>query len=416
MTKSSFGNSTINIRNKKICSILNKLSECSNDVFKNFEGFIKSEYNNTGQITTVTEMKNFLDFIHSAKFLSKNIINDSIILINKSIKIENNILNFKYPNNFNKEDIYMKLSKNYFKKEGKKYFIEFFLNKDFIEEYLNNDIKKITIKIDKFIYEKAHDKKNNEDVVMRIFKLSKNIDKFKIRFEYKNFFHNKKFLPGEILTIDPGKKYIVSALCSDGDSFLIPSSHVSWFKREYQRKLKVHSICAFKTNTILSSKKRELFKIERNEKIKNFIFNLAKGIIRYCKRKNVTYIFVGYNGKDSKNEQGNWIYMYELQPLLIQLEKLCDENGIKFKTIPESYTSQKNYIDEGKFSGIRDRKQNRGQYDTKIGKIKLHSDINSCGNLMDDCGIKYDKKRTLTGLFKNINPRKIDIFKNPELL
>jgi putative transposase len=144
----------------------------------------------------------------------------------------------------------------------------------------------------------------------------------------------------------------------------------------------------------------------------------SRFIVNYCIKNNIDTLVVGKNKSWKqkcnlgKTNNQNFVQI----PFNSFIEKLrykCQEVGIKFIVLEESYTSRSSFIDndelpvygEGADYSFSGKRIYRGLYRTRGGHL-INADINAAYNILR----KYDNIFSYTKNIK-LTPRKLDLIK-----
>lgn len=215
------------------------------------------------------------------------------------------------------------------------------------------------------------------------------------------------------LSIDVGTNNLFTCYDSfNNSSFIIDGRYIKSVNQFFNKKLaKLQS--KYMNSDIKWNETKRFFIISnrRNNKI-NECFNLAvKYVINYCIKNKIGKLIIGdFNGSKNEtklNEIGSQNFVqiphYNLK---MKLKSKCDEYGIQYVLIEESYTSKScaynldeiptyNKDDESnyKFSGYREK---RGLYKVKGTKIRYNADVNGAINIYRKYRINVSKDGDLS--------------------
>lgn len=98
------------------------------------------------------------------------------------------------------------------------------------------------------------------------------------------------------------------------------------------------------------SKALDTLTFKRNMRLKNFVHNVSRNVVNYCVENNIDTLVCGYNKKwkqecgMSKPNNQKFAYL-PFETLIHQFEYKCQDAGIKFLLIDESYTSGTSFLD-----------------------------------------------------------------------
>lgn len=211
--------------------------------------------------------------------------------------------------------------------------------------------------------------------------------------------HDYMLDPGKALSIDFGVFNLMTAVDTDGHTFIIDGKRLKSINQGWNKqvaKLRSRYDKQWKTEDYPCTKRMAKLHMKRKNLVNDYLSKAARMVINYCLEHQVGVLIVGYNttfqadpDMGSKNNQ-----MFKNIPfgrLREKLEYLCEEYGILFVQQEESYTSKASFFDNDVipvynadhpvnpvFSGKRVK---RGLYRTKSGKI-LNADVNGALNIM----------------------------------
>jgi putative transposase len=242
-------------------------------------------------------------------------------------------------------------------------------------------------------------------------KLTKNI---KIPFSYKldgtlrqviikpylNYFiiniqyeENKKETPilnkNNILGIDLGLNNLASCLSNIGTSLIVNGKPLKSYNQYWnKRKANIQSELELK-NKIKWSKRLNRLSINRSNYVNNYLNQSVALIIKHCIENNIGMIICGYNEtwKQDLNlgkvNNQNFSYI-PFNSFKKKLEYKCQENGIIFNLIEESYTSKCSFLDNEdlvKKEEYQGKRIKRGLFKTNNG-ILCNADVQAAGNII----------------------------------
>ena len=220
---------------------------------------------------------------------------------------------------------------------------------------------------------------------------------FEIQYIYEAECVQRNLNTNNALALDLGINNLVTAVSSNGKSFIIDGKKLKsinrWFNKENAR---LQSIKDKQHYGKKSTSRQKAIARNRNNKVNDYMNKAARKVINYCIANDMGTLVVGYNetfqrgGHIGKRNNQNFVNIPYGQ-LRSKLEYLCRLNGIIFVKQEESYTSKSSFWDrddipvynadnprEYQFSGKR---IHRGQYKTASGKI-INADVNGALNIM----------------------------------
>lgn len=220
---------------------------------------------------------------------------------------------------------------------------------------------------------------------------------FEIQYTYEAEYIQRNLNTDNVLAIDLGINNFVTAVSSEGRSFIIDGRRLKsinqWFNKENARLQSIKDKQHFGKET---TNRQKALARDRNNKVNDYMNKAARMVINYCIDNNIGTLVVGYNetwkqgcslGKSNNQNFVNIPY----GRFRDKLSYLCELNGIVFIKQEESYTSKASFWDKDvipiynadnpkdyHFSGKR---IHRGLYKTANGQT-LNADVNGALNIM----------------------------------
>ena len=220
---------------------------------------------------------------------------------------------------------------------------------------------------------------------------------FEIQYIYEAECVKRNLNTNNVLALDLGVNNLVTAVSSDGKSFIIDGKKLKsinqWFNKENVRLQSIKDKQGFGKKP--TSRQKAIAR-DRNNKVNDYMNKAARKIIDYCIANDIGTLVVGYNetfqrNSDIDNQNNQNFVNIPYGQLRSKLEYLCELNGIAFVKQEESYTSKASFWDrdnipvynndnpkEYQFSGNRIY---RGLYKTAKGK-NFNADVNGALNIM----------------------------------
>ena len=220
---------------------------------------------------------------------------------------------------------------------------------------------------------------------------------FEIQYIYEAECIQRSLNPNNALALDLGINNLVTAVSSNGKTFIIDGRKLKsinqWYNKENARLQSIKDKQHFgygKTN-----RQKALLR-DRNNKVNDYMNKVARKIINYCISNDIGTLVVGYNETFQRNSNmgklNNQTFVNTpYGQLRSKLEYLCALNGIVFVKQEESYTSKASFWDMDiipvynadnpktyTFSGTR---IHRGMYQCANGKT-LNADVNGALNIL----------------------------------
>lgn len=220
---------------------------------------------------------------------------------------------------------------------------------------------------------------------------------FEIQYIYEAECVQRNLNKNNALALDLGINNLVTAVSSEGKSFIIDGKRLKsinqWYNKENAR---LQSIKDKQHYGHRKTNRQKAILRDRNNKVNDYMSKVASKVISYCVNNDIGTLVVGYNEtfqKDSnigKVNNQNFVNI-PYGKLREKLEYLCQLNGIVYVKQEESYTSKASFWDRDEipiynndnpknynFSGKRIY---RGMYQCSNGK-RLNADINGALNIL----------------------------------
>lgn len=235
----------------------------------------------------------------------------------------------------------------------------------------------------------------------------------------------------KVLGIDPGLNNLLTCVSNKGTSFIIDGRKLKSQNQWYNKR-----VAKLKKNQPQDFWNDELANIteKRNRQMRDGINKATRFVINWCLNHSVGRIVFGWNQrhKDSiemgkKNNQE--FVQIPMAKLKDRVQQLCQQYGIEFVEIEESYTSKSSFLDndilptydeklkeqEYKFSGKRGQRKKgklhnlgRGGYQTKSG-IRINSDAQGAANILRKVAIQLGLDLTKIGKAVLTLPQRYDV-------
>lgn len=220
---------------------------------------------------------------------------------------------------------------------------------------------------------------------------------FEIQYIYEAENIQRNLNQNNALALDLGINNLVTAVSSEGKSFIIDGKRLKSINQWYnKRNAQLQSIKDKQHLGYRPTNRQKANTRNRNNKVNDYMNKTARKIIDYCISNNIGTLVVGYNETFQRNvdmgkaNNQNFVNIPYGQ-LRFKLEYLCELNSIVFVKQEESYTSKSSFWDKDElpiynndnpktyiFSGNR---IHRGMYQCKNGKC-LNADINGALNIL----------------------------------
>ena len=128
---------------------------------------------------------------------------------------------------------------------------------------------------------------------------------------------------------------------------------------------------------------------KRNNKVDNYIQNATKMVVGFCKENNIDTLVCGYNAgwkqeTDMCKKVNQKFVAIPYESIIQRLTYKCENEGIKFITTDESYTSGTSFLDEEdpiKENYNKERRIYRGLFQSEKGEY-INADVNGSYQIM----------------------------------
>ena len=220
---------------------------------------------------------------------------------------------------------------------------------------------------------------------------------FEIQYIYEVECMQRNLNKNNALALDLGINNLVTAVSSEGHSFIIDGKKLKSINQWYnKRNARLQSIKDKQTYGKQHTNRQKAITRDRNNKVNDYMNKAARKVIDYCINNNIGTLVVGYNETFQRNSnigtQNNQNFVnIPFGQLRSKLEYLCELNSIIFVKQEESYTSKASFWDKDEmpiynvdnskeylFSGKRIK---RVLFQSKEG-ITLNADINGALNIL----------------------------------
>ena len=220
---------------------------------------------------------------------------------------------------------------------------------------------------------------------------------FEIQYTYEAECVQRNLNKNNALALDFGINNLVTAVSSNGRSFIIDGRRLKSINQWYNKQnARLQSVKDKQKLGYRPTSRQKAIARDRNNKVNDYMNKAARKIIDYCIKNDIGTLVVGYNETFQRNshmgKQNNQNFVnIPYGQLRSKLEYLCELNGITYVKQEESYTSKASFWDkddipvynddnpkEYTFSGKR---VHRGLYKRADGKY-FNADVNGALNIM----------------------------------
>ena len=197
------------------------------------------------------------------------------------------------------------------------------------------------------------------------------------------------------MSIDLGVNNLAACTSNVINSFIINGKPIKSVNQYYNKMLSKHKSIIKKTNNANTSSKIRRLTLKRNNKIKWYMHNASKHIIKILLDNEINTLIVGKNKEWKSNinigKQNNQTFVsIPFDMFISQLKYKCKLNGINIIEQEESYTSKVSFIDNDYIPtynkdddklNVSGKRIKRGLYQTKKSHY-INADINGSFNIM----------------------------------
>ena len=189
-----------------------------------------------------------------------------------------------------------------------------------------------------------------------------------------------------IAVIDVGVDNFITMINNMGENPIAVKGGVIKSINQYynKQKAKIQSELK-KKNGMNWSKRLQKLSDKRFEKIKYQMHCISKYVIDYCVLYDIDTLIVGHNDQWKQENKGmqNFTYIpYDMFFKMLQYK--CENNGIRFITVDESYTSGTSFLDEEepvKENYDKKRRVHRGLFRSNKGEY-INADVNGAYQIL----------------------------------
>ena len=199
------------------------------------------------------------------------------------------------------------------------------------------------------------------------------------------------------LALDLGVNNLVTAVSSNGKSFIIDGRRLKSINQWYNKQnARLQSVKDKQKLGYRPTSRQKAIARDRNNKVNDYMNKAARKIIDYCIKNDIGTLVVGYNETFQRNshmgKQNNQNFVnIPYGQLRSKLEYLCKLNGITYVKQEESYTSKASFWDKDDIPVYNDdnpkeyifsgKRVHRGLYKRADGKY-FNADVNGALNIM----------------------------------
>ena len=197
------------------------------------------------------------------------------------------------------------------------------------------------------------------------------------------------------MSIDLGVNNLAACTSNVINPFIINGKPIKSVNQYYNKMLSKHKSIIKTTNNVNTSSKIRKLTLKRNNKIKWYMHNASKHIIKILLDNEINTLIVGKNKEWKSNinigKQNNQTFVsIPFDMFISQIKYKCKLNGINIIEQEESYTSKVSFIDNDYIPtynkdddklNVSGKRIKRGLYQTKNSHY-INADINGSFNIM----------------------------------
>ena len=220
---------------------------------------------------------------------------------------------------------------------------------------------------------------------------------FEIQYIYEAECVCRNLNKNNALALDLGVNNLVTAVSSNGKSFIIDGRRLKSINQWYNKQnARLQSVKDKQKLGYRPTSRQKAIARDRNNKVNDYMNKAARKIIDYCIKNDIGTLVVGYNETFQRNshmgKQNNQNFVnIPYGQLRSKLEYLCKLNGITYIKQEESYTSKASFWDKDDIPVYNDdnpkeyifsgKRVHRGLYKRADGKY-FNADVNGALNIM----------------------------------
>lgn len=222
---------------------------------------------------------------------------------------------------------------------------------------------------------------------------------------------------GSYLSIDLGVNNFATCLdSSDNSSFIIKGEVIKSYNQYYNKKKSELQSQLKIINNKYSSKRLNKLSQKRNNKINDFIHKASHYIVNYCLQNGIWNIVIGHNKEWKQNlnigkTNNQKFTSIPFNKFIHMLKYKCENYGINFIVVEESYTSKIDHL-AGESFGHKDnylgKRIYRGLFKSSTNQV-LNADVNGALGILRKVIDESSFQKIVNRGFVT-NPNKINIY------
>lgn len=224
-------------------------------------------------------------------------------------------------------------------------------------------------------------------------------------------------LNNNYISIDLGINNFATCLDNSLNTFIVNGKIIKSFNQFYNKTKSKYQSILKKVNNKYMSKRLYRLEQKRKNKINDFMHKASRFIINYCIQNNINNLIVGHNknwkqGLNIGRVNNQKFIQIPFNIFIHQLKYKCENEGINFIMIEESYTSKVDHLvfeEMNYHAQYLGKRIKRGLFKSSNGKV-INADVNGAlGILRKVIDESYFKKIVNRGTV-NV-PNKINVLK-----
>ncbi|MFX0113083.1 MAG: RNA-guided endonuclease InsQ/TnpB family protein [Candidatus Hodarchaeota archaeon] len=217
-----------------------------------------------------------------------------------------------------------------------------------------------------------------------------------------------------IASIDLGLNNLITMVTNIGEEPIVMNGKSLKVLNQFFNKQKASLQSIYDKRGITNGKKQRILSQKRKRQLTDYFHKASRYVINYCRHRTIDTLVVGYNPEwkqkihIGKRNNQNFVSV-PFFPLLKQFEYKCQDAGIHFMLIDESYTPKCSFLDREsiqKHQKYKGRRIKRGLFQTQNGTL-INAGVNAAYNIM----IKVVPNAFAEGIAGvGLHPKRIDLF------
>lgn len=220
---------------------------------------------------------------------------------------------------------------------------------------------------------------------------------FEIHYTYEVAEEQRKLNDQHALAIDLGIDNLVTAVTSEGRSFIVDGRRLKSINQGYNKEnARLQSIKDKQQYGKEPTQRQQLLAYRRSRQVKDYLSKTARYVIDYCLQHDIGTVVMGYHPdfqrstKLGKRFNQHFVFL-PFGQLRRKLKQLCERYGLQYVEQEESYTSVASFFDQDDFPAYGKKKPSellfsgkrvtRGVYQRDNGQ-EIHADVHGALNIL----------------------------------